>query len=73
MIRIKDQLNQLQSMLVEMVITEEKNLNEVAANSVPLKLRQFEFSPEVIMSLKPAFEGLSVERGTASFEGFPKK
>ncbi len=74
MIRIKDQLNQLQSMLAGMVITEEKNLNEVAANSVPLKLRQFEFSPEVIMSLKPAFEGLSIERGTASFlRAFSKK
>tara|TARA_B100000963_G_C22624747_1_gene671738 strand:- start:1912 stop:3078 length:1167 start_codon:yes stop_codon:yes gene_type:complete len=66
-LRVKNQLNELQSMLAGMVITDEKSLNDVAANSIPLKLRQLEFSPEVISSLKPAFEGLSVERGKAAF------
>ena len=61
--RIKDQISELQNMLSGMVITDEKGLNEKAGNSVSLKLRQLEFSPEIISALRPAFEGLSLERG----------
>ena len=61
-------------MLSGMVITDEKGLNETAGNSISLKLRQLEFSPEIIFALKPAFEGLSLERGKAAFlKAFSKK
>ena len=67
MLRVKDQISELQSMLSGMVITDEKSLNEKAGNSVSLKLRQLEFSPEIISALRPAFDGLNLERGKAAF------
>ena len=74
MLRVKEQISELQSMLSGMVITDEKGLNETAGNSISLKLRQLEFSPEIIFALKPAFEGLSLERGKAAFlKAFSKK
>ncbi len=74
MLKVKDQINELQSMLSGMVITDEKSLNEKAGNSTSLKLRQLEFSPEIISALKPAFDGLNLERGKAAFlKAFSKK
>ena len=74
MLRVKEQISELQNMLSGMVITDEKGLNETAGNSTSLKLRQLEFSPEIIFALKPAFEGLSLERGKAAFlKAFSKK
>ena len=64
--RVKDQINELQSMLSGMVITDERSLNEKAGNSVSLKLRQLEFSPDIISVLRPAFDGLNLERGKAA-------
>ena len=72
--RVKDQINELQSMLTGMVITDEKGLNEKVGNSISFKLRQLEFSPEIIFALRPAFDGLSLERGkTAFLKAFSKK
>ena len=66
-LKVKAQISELQTMLAGMVITDEKGLNEKAGNSISLKLRQLEFSPEIIFSLRPAFEGLSLERGKSAF------
>ena len=72
--RVKDQINELQSMLSGMVITDERSLNEKAGNSVSLKLRQLEFSPDIISVLRPAFDGLNLERGKAAFlKAFSKR
>ena len=74
LLRVKDQINELQSMLSGMVITDERSLNEKAGNSVPLKLRQLEFSPYIISMLRPAFDGLNLERGKAAFlKAFSKR
>ena len=73
-LKVKAQISELQTMLAGMVITDEKGLNEKAGNSISLKLRQLEFSPEIIFSLRPAFEGLSLERGKSAFlKAFSKK
>jgi flagellar biosynthesis GTPase FlhF len=54
-------------MLSGMVITDEKGLNEQTGNSVSLKLRHLEFTPEIVSSLKPAYDGLNIDRGLAAF------
>ena len=67
MVKVREQINHLQNMLSGMVITDEKGLNEKAGSSVSLKLRQLEFTPEVVASLKPAYDGLNMERGRGAF------
>ena len=63
MVKVREQIKHLQNMLSGMVITDEKGLNEKTGNSVSLKLRQLEFTPEIVSSLKPAYDGLSLDRG----------
>ncbi len=71
---VKEQIASLQNMLTGMVITDERGVNEKIGHSTSLKLRQLEFSPEIVTSLQPAFEGLSFERGKAAFiNAFSKK
>ena len=67
MVKVREQIKDLQNMLSGMVITDEKGLNEQTGNSVSLKLRKLEFTPEIVSSLKPAYDGLSVDRGLAAF------
>ena len=67
MIKVREQIKHLQNMLSGMVITDEKGLNEKTGNSVSLKLRQLEFTPEIVSFLKPAYDGLSLDRGLAAF------
>ena len=67
MVKVQEQIKHLQSMLSGMVITDEKGLNEKTVNSVSLKLRQLEFTSEIVSSLKPAYEGLNLDRGIGSF------
>ena len=67
MIKVREQIKDLQNMLSGMVITDEKGLNEKTGNSVSLKLRQLEFTPEIVSFLKPAYDGLSLDRGLAAF------
>ncbi len=64
---VKDQIAALQNMLTGMVITDERGVNEKIGHSTSLKLRQLEFTPEIVTSLQPSFEGLSFERGKAAF------
>ncbi len=64
---VKEQIVSLQNMLTGMVITDERGVNEKIGHSTSLKLRQLEFSPEIVKSLQPSFEGLSFERGKAAF------
>ncbi len=74
MVKVREQIKHLQNMLSGMVITDEKGLNEKTGNSVSLKLRQLEFTPEVVSSLKPAYDGLNLERGLVAFiKAFSKK
>ena len=74
MVKVREQIKNLQNMLSGMVITDEKGLNEQTGNSVSLKLRQLEFTPEIVSSLKPAYDGLNVDRGLAAFiKGFANK
>ena len=54
MVKVREQIKDLQNMLSGMVITDEKGLNEQTGNSVSLKLRKLEFTPEIVSSLKPA-------------------
>ena len=67
MAKVREQIKDLQNMLSGMVITDEKGLNEQTGNSVSLKLRQLEFTPEIVSSLKPAYDGLNIDRGLAAF------
>ena len=67
MVKVREQIKHLESMLSGMVITDEKGLNEKTGNSVSLKLRQLEFAPEIVSSLKPAYDGLSQDRGLVAF------
>ena len=67
MIKVREQIKDLQNMLSGMVITDEKGLNEKTGNSVSLKLRQLEFTPEIVSLLKPSYDGLSLDRGLAAF------
>jgi flagellar biosynthesis GTPase FlhF len=67
MVQVREQIKDLQNMLSGMVITDEKGLNEQTGNSVSLKLRQLEFTPEIVSSLKPAYDGLNIDRGLAAF------
>ena len=67
MVKVREQIKDLQNMLSGMVITDEKGLNEQTGNSVSLKLRKLEFTPEIVSSLKPAYEGLNIDRGLAAF------
>ena len=67
MVKLQGQIKQLQNMLSGMVITDEKGLNEKTGNSTALKLRQLEFTPEIVASLKPAYDGLSLDRGQSAF------
>ena len=60
MLKVGEQIKHLQNMLSGMIITDEKGLNEKAGNSTALKLRQLEFTPEIVASLKPAYDGLSL-------------
>tara|TARA_X000001036_G_scaffold365334_1_gene349787 strand:+ start:1484 stop:2635 length:1152 start_codon:yes stop_codon:yes gene_type:complete len=64
---MKDQIASLQNMLTGMVITDERGVNEKIGHSTSLKLRQLEFSQEIVASLQPSFEGLSFDRGKAAF------
>ena len=48
MVKVQEQIKHLQSMLSGMVITDEKGLNEKTVNSVSLKLRQLEFTSEIV-------------------------
>ena len=74
MLKVREQIKHLQSMLSGMVITDEKGLNEKTGNSIALKLRQLEFTPEIVSSLKPAYDGLNLERGRSAFlKAFAKK
>ena len=56
MVKLQGQIKHLQNMLSGMVITDEKGLNEKTGNSISLKLRQLEFTPEIVSSLKPAYD-----------------
>ena len=67
MLKVGEQIKHLQNMLSGMIITDEKGLNEKAGNSTALKLRQLEFTPEIVASLKPAYDGLSLDRGQSAF------
>ena len=67
MVKLQGQIKHLQNMLSGMVITDEKGLNEKTGNSISLKLRQLEFSPEIVSALKPAYDGLSLDRGLSAF------
>ena len=67
MVKVREQIKDLQNMLSGMVITDEKGLNEQTGNSVSLKLRKLEFTPEIVSSLKPAYDGLNIDRGLAAF------
>jgi flagellar biosynthesis GTPase FlhF len=67
MVKLQGQIKHLQNMLSGMVITDEKGLNEKTGNSVSLKLRQLEFTPEIVSSLKPAYDGLNIDRGLSAF------
>ena len=67
MVKVQEQIKHLQSMLSGMVITDERGLNEKTVNSVSLKLRQLEFTTEIVSSLKPAYDGLNLDRGLSSF------
>jgi flagellar biosynthesis GTPase FlhF len=64
---VKAQIASLQTMLSGMVITDERGVNEKIGHSTVLKLRQMEFSSEIVSNLQPSFEGLSFERGKAAF------
>ena len=73
-VKVREQIKHLQSMLSGMVITDEKGLNEKTGSSLSLKLRQLEFTPEIVASLKPAYDGLSLDRGRDAFlKAFAKK
>ena len=67
MVKVRDQIRHLQNMLSGMVITDEKGLNEKTGSAVSLKLRQLEFTPEVVASLRPAYDGLNIDRGRGAF------
>ena len=67
MVKLQGQIKHLQNMLSGMVITDEKGLNEKTGNSISLKLRQLEFSPEIVSALKPAYDGLNIDRGLSAF------
>ena len=67
MVKVRDQIRHLQNMLSGMVITDEKGLNEKTGSAVSLKLRQLEFTPEIVASLKPAYDGLNIDRGRGAF------
>ena len=67
MVKVREQIKHLQNMLSGMVITDEKGLNEKTGSSVSLKLRQLEFAPEIVASLKPAYDGLNIDRGLGAF------
>ena len=67
MVEVREQINHLQNMLSGMVITDEKGLNEKTGSDVSLKLRQLEFTPAIVSSLKPAYHGLNLDRGRSAF------
>ena len=67
MVKVREQIKHLQNMLSGMVITDEKGLNEKTGSAVSLKLRQLEFTPEIVASLKPAYDGLNIDRGRSAF------
>ena len=67
MVKLQGQIKHLQNMLSGMVITDEKGLNEKTGNSISLKLRQLEFAPEIVSALKPAYDGLNIDRGLSAF------
>ena len=67
MVKVREQINNLQNMLSGMVITDEKGLNEKTGSDVSLKLRQLEFTPAIVSSLKPAYHGLKLDRGHSAF------
>ena len=67
MVKVREQIKHLQNMLSGMVITDEKGLNEKTGSAVSLKLRQLEFTPEIVASLKPAYDGLNIDRGRGAF------
>ena len=67
MVKVRDQIRHLQNMLSGMVITDEKGLNEKTGSAVSLKLRQLEFTPEIVASLRPAYDGLNIDRGRGAF------
>ena len=67
MVKVREQIKHLENMLSGMVITDEKGLNEKTGSAVSLKLRQLEFAPEIVASLKPAYDGLNMERGRSAF------
>ena len=67
MVKVREQIKHLQNMLSGMVITDEKGLNEKTGSAVSLKLRKLEFAPEIVASLKPAYDGLNIDRGSGAF------
>ena len=67
MVKVREQIKHLENMLSGMVITDEKGLNEKTGSAVSLKLRQLEFAPEIVASLKPAYDGLNIDRGRSAF------
>ena len=67
MVKVREQIKHLENMLSGMVITDEKGLNEKTGSAVSLKLRQLEFTPEIVSSLKQAFDGLTIDRGRVAF------
>jgi flagellar biosynthesis GTPase FlhF len=67
MVKVREQIKHLQNMLSGMVITDEKGLNEKTGSAVSLKLRKLEFAPEIVASLKPAYDGLNIDRGRGAF------
>ncbi len=66
-VKVREQIQHLQNMLSGMVITDEKGLNEKTGSDISLKLRQLEFTPAIVSSLKPAYNGLSLGRGHIAF------
>ena len=74
MLKVREQIKHLQNMLSGMVITDENGLNEKTGSCLSLKLRQLEFTPEIVSSLKPAYDGLNIDRGRGAFlKAFAKK
>ena len=59
-------------MLSGMVITDEKGLNEQTETLFRLA-KQLEFTPEIVSSLKPAYDGLNIDRGLGAFISFAIK
>jgi len=64
---IAHQLAEIKSMLNGMMITQPDGLKAQFGQTAAVQLRQAGFSPEVILALQAAFEGLPTDEGIAHF------